>query len=337
MSMEAESNRDKLIDRLRGDLSLVDLEDSYNRAVSRWANDIESRPDSVLKAIKSSKHLSSDQRITTSKIDVVDPFRLLPDQIYYKGLDLLLGNVVGFDDYKKMTSRVQTKTVSVDSPELLLDRLEENRKNSKNTMIAMGHFALFDVGIARGLMLRASESRDSMSSSAVLLNKLMASQKYRGISLMKYFKYTGNVFFSSPKSNSAEKFEVPKKAERMINALFMMDLKKAMGKGGLELYAALTGSQVTSDKEDGQVVRYRMPDIHPSSARLISGFDDLVGITMAKSPSSGHWGMEISDVCDVRKALESNSAEDVVGDLYKGMSKSIENITGIETIPPQLG
>ena len=329
MPMEFEQQRAKLISRL----SDPNDEKGYFDAASKWALNIAGRKGSVLGAMKHNEKRHPEQKLTVSKLEAKDPFGLVPDNLYYRGIDLILSGMIGKEDYQLLTEQFQAQTVSPDSSELLIDRLAENQRQGLNTMIALGHYALFDMGIVRGLVLRANEDRANIGSTGVLLNNLMTMQSYHGVGLVNYFRPTANIYFCSPKSESAKIFGVPKGAEALANSLFMLDLRHDLGRGGLELYAAMTGKQIMPIEKDGRLLKYQMPEI--PSANYIRGFDQMVGVTIAKSQSNGHWGMEVSGVVDVRASLAQSKPEEVVEALYDGIALSVGNITDVETISPR--
>jgi hypothetical protein len=328
MSTEFNQQRERLIGRF----SDADSERDYFVAAANWAQDIASRPGSILGVVKHNEKRHPEQSLTESKLDAKDPFWFLPDGVYYQGASMLLDTMIGRDSHRALAMQMKSQTVAPDSSELLTSRLAENHRQGLNTLIALGHYALFDVGIFRGLVLGANHDRADIASKGVLLNKLMTMQSYGGIGLINQFRPTASIYFSSPKSQSAKNFGVPPRAEALINSLFMMDLKEALGRGGLELYAAMTGKQIVPIEEDGEVIRYEMPEI--PSANYVKGFDQIVGVTIAKS-QSGRWGMEIGEVQDLRTLLESKTPEDVVEDIYDQTAEAVESITRIETISPR--
>lgn len=82
--------------------------------------------------------------------------------------------------------------------------------------------------------------------------------------------------------------------------------------------------------EDGAVDHYEMPTIDDHSIRLVKEFDDIVGATLIKSPINNEWQMEIGNLININESLKTDTANDVVAKVYKGINQSVEHITGKE-------
>jgi hypothetical protein len=198
--------------------------------------------------------------------------------------------------------------------------------------VVSSHFTFPELGYFNGLRFCEERDRPNIGKRGILVNKLMAFQAYKGKSIADTFTPVGNVYFSYPKTASAIKYEIPKGMTLLGNAIFKKSLDSDLKKGGLELDAALTGTQiVTCLGDDGEVDHYEIPRIDPASASLIEDFDNILGTTLIRSPRTRRWEMEVGQLYDVHELLKSNTSAGIADLVYghTGIARSVERITGI--------
>ena len=198
-------------------------------------------------------------------------------------------------------------------------------------MAVTSHFSFTELGQFKALRFVGKKDRPNITSSGVLLNKLMTRQSYRGRKIVDLFTPLSNVYFSYPKSASAERHGVSVEATNLGNALFKKVLKPDLEKGGMEMDIALTGKQIVPIKtESGEVDHYEIPPVDQASAKLVEDFDDIIPATIINSPVTGRYEMEIGEVIDVQELLKTNSSAEIVDSIYDGIALSVEKFTGKE-------
>ena len=293
----------------------------------KWLEDMFKRPDSTLVPFEFDLENNPEQSVAVPKIEALDPYKNIPDIIYYVGLKLKMVRMLGTTTFK-LLDQLKNQQASPDDSRTLVERLAENRLQNKNTLIVTSHFTFPELGLFKGLRFIAERDRPNISNNGVLLNKIMTRQKYSDKKLIDQFKPISNIYFSYPKSESAKKHGVPDEITNLGNALLMSTLKPDLREGGVELDIALTGKQiVTIPKDNGKIDHYKIPIIDLASARLIESFDDMFSATIIKSPFSGEWIMDIGNVVDIKESLKTMSSAEIVDALYMGIKESIEHIT----------
>ena len=311
-------------------------------AYDSWLDDMSGRPCAQFVPIEFDSTLNPEQSIYVPKIDARDPHPKIPDALYYGGINGFMARSLGALAYRRLSHQLKNQPVSSDDSTLLTKRLIDNQNEGKNTMVVTSHFTFPELGYFKALRFQNKKDRQNIEMGGVLLNKLMTRQSFKGKKIVDYFSPTANIYFSYPKSASAEKHEVPKGAMMLGNALFMKVLKTDLRKGGLELDAALTGKQIVPhNNENGELDYYQIPDIDPASADLIKRFDDVVGATIINSPITNRWEMKIGEVLDVQELLKTNCSAEIVDSIYGEIAKSVETFTGKEVdyhkIVPRIG
>jgi len=296
-----------------------------------WLRDMSGREGAQFVPIEFDLDHHPEQSIYVPKIDAHDQHPKIPDALYYGGINVFMARSLGALAYRRLSHQLKNQPVSSDDPSLLTKRLIDNQNEGKNTMVVTSHFTFPELGYFKALRFINKKDRQRINMGGVLLNKLMTRQSHNGKKIVDYFSPTANVYFSYPKSASAEKHEVPKGAMMLGNALFMKVLKTDLRKGGLELDAALTGKQIVPhNNENGELDYYQIPDIDPASADLVKHFDDIIGATLINSPITNQWEMKIGDVLDVQELLKTNCSAEIVGSIYDEIAKSVETFTGKE-------
>lgn len=307
-------------------------------AYDSWLVDMASREGSRLVPFEFDLEKYPEQNIYIPKIDAKDPFPNAPDILYYAAARLKLVRSLGMLAHQRLLHQFNQQPVSSDNSELLVEKLINNRQEGKNTMVVTSHFTFPELGYFKVLRLLAEKNRSNISQTGVLYNKLMTRQMFNNKKLVDQFKPISNSYFSYPKSANAEKYGVPKNATMLGNALFMKVLRDDLEKGGVELDAALTGSQIIAKKNaNNEVEYYKMPDIDPSSVKLIESFDDIFGATLIMSPITNRWEMKIGEVLDIQELLKTNSSAEIVDMIYTDIAKSVETFTKKDVIYSKLG
>jgi hypothetical protein len=310
-----------------------DPTESLCKLYGPWQKDIAKRDGAQLFPMDFDPVTQRGQNFFVPKLDAKDQFPNLPDWLYYAGVDVKLARSLGVAALIRLSSQLRHQPTSDDDSRPLIGRLVENHKNGRNTMVVTSHFTFPELGYFNGLRFCAERDRPNIDKRGILVNKLMAFQKFKGKSIADHFTPVGNVYFSYPKTASAVKYEIPKCTTLLGNAIFKRELRTDLKKRGLELDAALTGTQmVTHRRDNGEVDHYEMPQIDSASTTLVEDFDDIFGTTLIKSPVTRRWEMEISQLYDVHELLKSYSSAGVVDLLYghSGIARSVENITGKE-------
>ena len=311
-------------------------------AYDSWLDDMSGREGAQFVPFEFDLQRHPEQSIYVPKIDACDTHPKVPDLLYYGGINVVMARSLGALAYCRLLQQFNHQPVSSDDSSMLKDRLIANQKEGKNTMAVTSHFTFPELGYFKALRFQTKKDRPNIDMGGVLLNKLMSRQTYKGKKIVDYFSPSANVYFSYPKSVSAEKHDVPKGATMLGNALFMKSLKPDLKKGGLEFDAALTGKQIILHRnETDEIDHYEIPAVDSASAKLIEGFDDIFGATLIKSPVSGRWEMEIGEVLDVQGLLKTNTSAEIVDSLYEEIAKSVETFTGKEVdyhkLAPRLG
>lgn len=336
-----------MLDKLPADYSNFkkhygDPTEELHGAYDSWLDDMASREGTQFVPFEFDLKRYPEQGIYEPKIDAHDPHSHMPDVLYYAGIKMKMVRSLGALAYLRLSDQLNHQPVSADDSSLLTQRLIANQHEGKNTMVVTSHFTFPELGYFKALRFLGKSDRPNIDLGGVLLNKLMTRQSYKGKKIVDHFTPAANVYFSYPKSTSAEKHGVPKGATMLGNALFMKVIKPDLKKGGLELDAALTGKQIVTRKdENGELDHYEIPEVDPSSAKLIEGFDDIFGATIIKSPVTGRFEMRIGDVLDIQELLKTNSTAEIVDSIYADIARSVERFTGKEVdyheLAPRLG
>ncbi len=302
-----------------------------HEAYDSWLADMCSRDDSQFVPIEFDPVRYPEQDIYMPKIEAHDPHPRVPNLLYYGGVDVKMVRSLGAATFIRLSRQFNQQKTSFDDPRLLSERLIANQRDGKNTMAVTSHFSFTELGQFKALRFIGKKDRPNITSGGILLNKLMTRQSYSGRKIVDLFTPLSNVYFSYPKSESAERHGVPVEATNLGNALFKKVLKPDLEKGGMEMDIALTGKQIVPIKtESGEVDHYEIPPVDPASAKLVEYFDDIVAATIIKSPVTGRFEMEIGEVLDVQESLKTNSPAKIVDSIYDSIAHSVENFTGKE-------
>lgn len=300
-----------------------------HQAYDSWLADMCSREDSQFVPIKFDPVLHPEQDIYTPKIEAHDPHPRVPNFLYYGGVDVKMVRSLGATTFHRLSQQFNQQTASAEDPRLLSERLIANQREGRNTMAVTSHFSFTELGQFKALRFVGKKDRPNITSGGVLLNKLMTRQAYKGRKIVDLFTPLSNVYFSYPKSASAEKHGVPIEATNLGNALFKKVLKPDLEKGGMEMDIALTGKQIVPIKlESGELHHYEIPPVDPASAKLVESFDDVIAATIINSPVTGRYEMEIGEVLDVKELLKTRSSAEIVDSIYDGIAHSVEEFTG---------
>jgi hypothetical protein len=287
-----------------------------------------SRPNNKLVPFEFDLEKHPEQSIYVPKINAEAVFPNIPDVIYYAGFKAKVAKSLGVVSAYRLVEQFWKQPSSPDDPTPLPLRLTADQQAGKNTLVVTSHINFQEFGYVKALRHIAKRERHNIGKSGSLLNKLMTRQEYRGKKLIKHFTPIGDVYFSSPKSTSADMHGVPESASTLSNALLMKVMKPDLAEGGRELDAALTGSAVKVVKDEvGNVLRYRIPPVNPSSAKLIENFDNAIGITLVGPPIIDKWRMDISDLYDLGELRKSNSPAEITDMIYNGIARSLERFT----------
>jgi len=311
----------------------VDLHTAYDL----WLKDQSSREGAKLVPFEFDLEAYPEQSIYVPKVDGHDNYPNVPDKLYYAGFKMKMMQSLGAFASSRLVHEFKHQAVSPDDPSLLMERLIDNQKEGKNTMVVTSHFTFPELGYFKAIRFQGKHDRENINKGGVLLNKLMTRQSYKGEKLVDQFSPLANIYFSYPKSASAEKYGVPTSASMMGNAFFKEILRADLKKGGLELDVALTGRQIITKKNDnGEIDHYEIPDIDPASVKLVESFDEIFGATLIMSPVTNRWEMAIGEVFDVKQLLKTNNSADIVDSVYLGIAKSVEAFTGKDVIYSKL-
>lgn len=298
----------------------------------KWLRDMSTREDAQFEPVEFDPNLHRGQLVYVPKLEAKDQFPNLPDWLYYTGVNVKLARSLGARAFFRLSHQLRHQPVSLDDSRPLIDRLVADQLEGKNTMVVSSHFTFTEMGNIKALCFGAKEDRPRISQGGLVMNKLMASQTYKGKDIVDHFTPIGNVYFSYPISASSEKHGVPMSATNLGNALFKTVLRADLAKGGLELDVALTGKQVVRvNDENNELDHYEIPEIISSSAKLVKDFDNLVAITLIDSPVTGRQEMDIGEVYDIQELRKANSPEEIVDFVYGGeIVRSIRERTGKE-------
>ncbi len=302
-----------------------------HQAYDSWLVDMSSRDDSQFVPIEFDPVNYPEQDIYMPKMEAHDPHPRVPDILYYGGVNVKMVRSLGTTTFVRLSRQFNQQTASAEDPRRLTERLTANQREGKNTMAVTSHFSFTELGQFKALRFVGKKDRPNITSSGVLLNKLMTRQSYRGRKIVDLFTPLSNVYFSYPKSASAERHGVSVEATNLGNALFKKVLKPDLEKGGMEMDIALTGKQIVPIKtESGEVDHYEIPPVDQASAKLVEDFDDIIPATIINSPVTGRYEMEIGEVIDVQELLKTNSSAEIVDSIYDGIALSVEKFTGKE-------
>lgn len=321
-------------ERLDTNLATELLHSKYNA----WLDDMSKRDGAELVSFELDVDKYPEQDFRVTKVEAEDPYKNIPDAIYYQGFRLRWMRSMGAIAYNQLLHQLKTQPTSSDDSRPLLSRLQQDRSEGKNTMIVTSHFSFPELGYFKALRFQARHDRPDITNNGVVINKLMTRQSYKGKPLVEHFKMGSNLYFSYPKTASSEKFDIPEDIMLAGNRLMLRDLVSDLRRGGQEIDIALTGRQIVPVRSDiGSVDRYDIPDIDPSSVGLVRLFDNVLGATIIRSPIDGKIKMEIGELIDIKDRLKTNSPEELVDQIYLPVAESVERITGVETTYQKLG
>lgn len=302
-------------------------------AYDSWLADMATRPGTRLEPFEFDLEAHPEQSIYVPKIDVQPAHPRLPDSLYYPLFRMMLMRSLGVLATGGLVNQMREQPSSPNDPTTLAERLNINQAEGKNTLVVTSHINFQEFGYVRGLRHLAKRDRKNVDKCGAVLNSLMTRQKYKGRKLVDRFTQIGNFYKSSPVSASAEKHGVPVGASRLSNALFAKVLKADLESGGQEIDTALTGSEVkTKFDENNNFSHYLIPEVHPSSAKLLESFDDAVGITLVGPPIIDKWRMHIGELLDVQELLKSNDSAEVTDMIYADIQKALERFTGRDVV-----
>lgn len=311
-----------------------DPTEDLHKSFDSWLDDMSSREGAVLKPFEFDLKKHPEQSIYVPKTEAKDPYWYLPDSLYYYAFRKKLSRSLGSIACLRLLNEISEQPVSKEDDSLLIERLIQNKKIGRKTMIVTSHFNFQEMGYFKALRFIAEKDRKNISKNGILLNKLMTRQSYKGKKLIDQFSPMSNIYYSNPISISSEKHNVPKDSINLGNFLFKMVLAEDMLNNNLlEFDVALTGKQVIPNKDsNNEIESYQIPNITKNSARLIENFDDIVDATLIKSPITGEWEIKIGDIVDIQENLKYRNSADIVDMKYLNIAKSIEEITQKEVI-----
>jgi hypothetical protein len=303
-----------------------------HQAYDSWLADMASRPGAKLEPFEFDLGLHPEQSIYIPKIDVRPAHPQLPDSLYYPLFGAVMMRSLGVLATRRLVNQMQQPSSSED-PTPLAEKLNYNQREGKNTLVVTSHINFQEFGYVRGIRHIAKRDRQSIDKCGAVLNSLMTRQKYKGKKLVDRFTQIGNFYKSSPVSASAELHGIPIGASTLSNALFTKVLKADLESGGQEIDAALTGSEVKQRfDENKNFSHYFIPEVHPSSAKLVEGFDDVLGITLIGPPIIKSWQMHIGEMLDIRELLKTNSSAEVTDMIYGDIREALERFTGKDVV-----
>ena len=306
-------------------------------AFGPWAKDQADR-EPALQPIEYNLDKYPDQWIYQPKVNARDFNPDLPDFLYYAGLNLKMSRSLGFIACQHLLHQLRHQPTSSSDDTPLIERLNENQANGKNTLIITSHFTFTELGYFKAIRSIAKKDRHHINQNGMLMNKLMSRQSYKDKPISKHFETLGSTYYSCPNSTSAEKYNIPKNGMMLGNALFKKALDADLQAGGLELDAALTGKQIIPIRdEQGIITHYEIPPVYLSSANLTEGFDYVVGATMINSPLNKKWQLEVGELIDVQDQLKYQTTAELVDSIYENIATSVERITGKEVIYHKIG
>ena len=304
---------------------------TLHRAYDSWLDDMSTRDGASLKPIPFDPDKFPEQGIYEPKTAHVDHLPLVPDALYYAGFRLKMMRSLGVMTTSKLVDQIKTKPSSKEDRMPVAEKLKQEQAEGKNTLIVTSHLSFPELGYFRALRSIAEDNRPRTSTTdknAVLLNKLMSRQTYHDKPVAHHFTPVGDVYWSYPKSASSDLHGVPLEARNLGNALFKKAIKPAIKRGGLILDAALTGSEIKPVKDDdGELLYYQIPHIDPASANMTNDFDNMLPVTMGRSPLNGEWVLEMGEIMDLNELRKTSKAAEITDMAYKGIAKSVERIT----------
>lgn len=298
-----------------------------------WLDDMASRPATRLKPFEFDLDQHPEQSIYVPKVEAVPVYPWLPDSLYYSAYTMKLMRSLGALPTRRIVKQMCHQPTSPRDSTPLPQRLNEAQQEGKNTLVVTSHINFQEFGYVRGLRHLVKRDRSNIDRCGVVLNRLMTRQMYRDKKLVQHFTALGNVYLSSPRSASAEKYGIPTGAANLTNALFKKVVRADLDRGGLELDAALTGSEVKLKLDDnGNLSHYLIPEVHPSSSNLIGEFDNALGIALVGPPILDEWQMHISELLDVQELLKTHTTAEVTDMIYSDLSTALEKFTKKDVI-----
>lgn len=310
-----------------------DPTEELHQAYSPWLDEMSSREGAQLVPFEFDVATHPEQSVLEPVTEAVKAYPLVPDRLFYAGFQAKLSRSLGVLATSRLLNQLKTQPASQDDPTPLAERLVADQQDGKNTLVVTSHFRFAELGYVRGLEFVAKKDRSRIQKSGVLLSKLMSRQGYKGKKLADHFTPLGKVYWSYPQSASSAKYDIPTGASRIGNALFIDSLEKDLEGGGFELHASLSGSEIKPVTDElGHFSHYHIPDVQPSSANLLRGFDNALPVTMIKSPINGEWQLQAGELIDVQTRLYSDSPAEVADDIYGNITSAVEKFTKREVV-----
>jgi hypothetical protein len=143
------------------------------------------------------------------------------------------------------------------------------RSRNHNVALVTNHADLMDLPLAQTALFRALEDDAIGSQSSIIVSRTMTRLAYQGVPVVDMLRKNGSVYFTMPRTSSAEKYGIQEDESvnfnRRMGKQLANDLRqlKIQGKSML-LAVSLSGK--TLDRSDGSVT---MPDYEPTTAKLI--------------------------------------------------------------------
>lgn len=311
-----------------------------HRAFDAWVADHENRPGSKRAALPYDPEKYPAQTIREAKTPAHDTRPWLPDGLYYNHLSAKLAVSLGPLAVRRLLRQLAKHPTSPENPFPISTSLIKAQEKGQNTVVVTPHFQISEIGYFKALRFIVKQDRPRLNRSAILLNKMMSRQSYRGKPLTEVFRPVANILWSLPKSESARKYRVPAAAMMGVNALLANELRTELDKGGLELDLAPTGSELKTIEEDSRIVGYEFPDIDGSSVQLLKNFDHILPAALIRHPSSTdfkkQWKMYIGDLLPVQQLLKTNGPVDVMDGIFLKFKEQIEDYTQLPVQYKQL-
>lgn len=317
-----------------------EVEVPMHRAFDAWVADHENRPGSKRGALPYDPERYPAQTIRESKTPAHDEQPWLPDSLYYNKLTAKLAVSLGPLALRQLKRQLARHPTSHEDPFPISTSLIRAQEMEQNTVVVTPHFQISEIGYFKALRFIVKRDRPRLNRSAILLNKMMSRQSYRGKPLTEVFRPVANILWSLPKSESSRKYGVPAAATMGVNALLANEIRAELEAGGLELDLAPTGSELKPIFENGHVAGYEFPEIDGSSVQLIKNFDNILPAALIKHPASTdiqkRWKMYIGELQPIKKFLEAGSPEDLVDGIFLNFKEQIEDYTQLPVRYKQL-
>jgi hypothetical protein len=307
----------------------------------KWLADMASRPGAVLVPIPFDPAKYPEQKFEVPDLDASDPYSYLPDRLYYLAFKYKWAKALGgVAVWNALSEQMANAPVSPNTGQPILNRTNELMADGKNIIVITSHFSFEELGYLKALRYHLRKDRAKMDKMGTVLNKLMTRQSYHGKPVPRQFSACGKVYFSYPKTATAQRHGVPDNIVaagnlKMLRAL-RADLKRSPGR---EIDIVLTGKQIVPNFaiDTSGVSYYEIPSIDPSSAALVEAFDYAYGATLIESPVTGEWQMAIGQLIDIKDFLKTNDVGNLVDQIYLPIRQSVESFTGTPTVYNKMG